>query len=176
MTTTPPTATTAPVDAVIDRLNDPAVAASVVTLLDNAELLSTLVLGLSGMLERGDTIIESISTGIDDVIAAGRADRPDLTLPTPAELTALVSALSRATPVITNLLDSEMVSDETVAVLSRLSGAVKEGAAAARTNRTSVRGVWAALKALKEPEVARGLGFLVEIARALGRRLDHRTT
>jgi len=176
MSTTEPVATTsAAVDAVVDRLHDPAVAASLVTLLDNAELLSTLVLGLAGMLERGDTIIDSISAGIDDVKAAGGVGT-SLALPTPAEVTDLVSALSRATPVITNVLDSEMVSDDTVHVLSLLSGAATEGVATARAERTSVSGVRAALKALKEPEVARGLGLVVEIARALGRRLDASTS
>lgn len=162
-----------PVDAVVDRLNDPAVAASLVTLLDNADLLSTLVLGLSGMLARGDTIIESITDGVNEMKSNGFVNPNDLTLPTPAEVTGLVSAMSRATPVITDVLDSSMVSSDTVDLLSLLSAAATEGAANARQHDTSVRGARATLRALKDPDVARGIGMFVEIARALGRRLDN---
>lgn len=54
----------APIDAVEERLNDPTVAAALVTILDNAELLSTLILGLSGFVERGDTIIETVHEAV----------------------------------------------------------------------------------------------------------------
>lgn len=50
--------TAEPVDAVIDRLNDPAVAAAVLTLVDNAELLGSLAAGLAGFAERHDTSID----------------------------------------------------------------------------------------------------------------------
>ncbi len=172
MTTIERDTTTEPVDAVVDRLNDPAVAASLVTLLDNAELLSTLVIGLSAMLARGDTIMDSISDGVNEMKSNGFVNPVDVALPTPAEVTGLVSAMSRATPVITDVLDSSMVSTETVDLLSLLSAAATEGAANARRRDTSVRGVRATLHALKDPDVARGLGMFVEIARALGRRLD----
>lgn len=59
--------TAEPVDAVMDRLNDPAIAAAMVTLLDNAEMLSTLVLGLAGFMKRGDTIPDSVAEKDHDV-------------------------------------------------------------------------------------------------------------
>lgn len=55
-----------PVDAVTERLDDPAVAASLVARLDNVELLPTSVLGLSGLLERGDTIMDVVAEGVHD--------------------------------------------------------------------------------------------------------------
>ena len=75
-----------PVDAVVERLNDPTVAASVVTLLDNAELLSTLVLGLSGLIERGDTIADSLAAGVAELSEGARASGEELALPKPAEV------------------------------------------------------------------------------------------
>ncbi|MDH3302926.1 MAG: hypothetical protein OES24_20695 [Acidimicrobiia bacterium] len=57
--------TAEPVDAVIDRLNDPEIAAAMVTLLDNAELLSTLVVGLAGFTERRDMIPDSAAESVD---------------------------------------------------------------------------------------------------------------
>ena len=66
-----------PVDAVVERLNDPGVAASLVTLLDNAELLSTLVVGLGGLIERSDTIMDSVADGVAEFKASGAALRPE---------------------------------------------------------------------------------------------------
>ena len=53
-----------------------------------------------------------------------------------------------------------------------LSSAVAVGAERARADGTSVLGLRAALRLLKDPEVGRGLGLVAEIARALGRRID----
>ena len=163
------TRTYQPVDAVLERLNDPTVAASLVTLLDNVELLSTLTLGLAGFIERSDTIIDSVADGVAELKAAGLANETPFPLPTPAELTALTAAMAKATPVITDVLGSAMVTAETVALLSLVTEAAAEGAERARTSETSVIGLRAAVRLLKDPEVGRGLGFIVEVARALGR-------
>ncbi|MDY7104410.1 MAG: DUF1641 domain-containing protein [Actinomycetota bacterium] len=171
MSANAPVTSNEPLEAVVERLNDPTVAASLVTLLDNAELLSTLVLGLSGMLERGDTIIDSVAAGVNEMKAATLADGVE-NLPTPAELTALTAALARATPVITEVLDSSMVSSDTVTLLSVISESAQEGAARARSAETPVFGVRDAVRAFRDPDVGRGLGLLVEISRSLGRRID----
>ena len=64
-----------------------------------------------------------------------------------------------------------MARPETVQLLSDVSDAATEGVARARANDTRVTGAFAALKTLKDPEVQRGLGVLVEISRSLGRRM-----
>lgn len=165
-----------PVDAVLDRLNDPAIAASLVTLLDHAELLSTIVLGLSGFLERGDTIMDSVAAGVIELKESSRPGTSGFTFPTPADLTALTAALAKSTPVITEVLDSSMVNAETVALLSMISESASEGVERARSTASSVSGLRAAVRTLKDPEVARGLGMLVEISKALGRRLGPPST
>jgi hypothetical protein len=162
------TRSAAPIDAVTERLNDPGVAASLVTLLDNAELLSTLVLGLSGLVSRGEMIVDSLAEGIHDLRAAGSA-RPD-GAPSLAELRTVTSELVEAAPALRQVLASSMTTPATIDLLSMLSEAAVEGADRARRNRTEV-GAFGAVKALKEPEVQRGLGLLIEIARALGRRM-----
>lgn len=57
--------TAEPVDAVIDRLNDPAVAAALVTVLDHAELLSSLVVELAAFMERGHDAPPGRAIGAD---------------------------------------------------------------------------------------------------------------
>ena len=46
-----------------------------------------------------------------------------------------------------------------------------EGVERARRDQTEVGGVFSAVKALRDPDVARGLGTVIEIARSLGRRM-----
>lgn len=159
-----------PVDAVAERLNDPAVAASLVTLLDNAELLSTLVLGLSGLMERGDVIMESIGEAVREVQGSGAVTPPD-GAPTIAELGAIAAQLKTATPLLGQVLESPMASPETIDLLSLLSEAGTEGAANARSNDTKVTGAISAVRSLRDPDVQQGLGLLIEIARSLGRRM-----
>ncbi|MFN3214999.1 MAG: DUF1641 domain-containing protein [Acidimicrobiales bacterium] len=163
-----PTRPAEPIDAVAERLNDPAVAASLVTLLDNAELLSTLVLGLSGMVSRSEMIIDSFADGVGDLRAAAES-RPE-GAPSLSDLGAVAGELAAAAPALRQVLSSPMVSPATIDLLSLVSDAAVEGAETARRNETSIS-AFGALKALKEPEVQRGLGLLIEISRSLGRRL-----
>lgn len=154
----------------IERLNDPAVLQSLSALLDNAELLATIVSGLGGLVERGDTIMDSVASGVGDLKAATRAST-SLGVPAPNEIVELVAALARATPVITEVVTSPMVRSETVALLSLVSEAAAEGASRARETPRPVSGLRSAVKSMKDPEVARGLGLMVEVAKALGRRM-----
>lgn len=169
MTDVSPARSAEPIDAVAERLNDPAVAASLVTLLDNAELLSTLVLGLSGLVGRGEMIVDTLAEGLADLRVAS-ASRPEGT-PTLADLRTVTQELVEAAPALRQVLNSAMTQPATIDLLSMLSEAAVEGAETARANQTAVKGPLAAMRAMKEPDVQRGLGMLIEIARALGRRL-----
>lgn len=160
-----------PIDAVAERLNDPAVAASLVTLLDNAELLSTLVLGLSGLMERGDMIMDAVAEGVNDFKASGAAARPE-GMPSLSEAGALAGQLTAAGPVLEQLLSSSLVAPEMISLLSVVSEAATEGMENAKQNDTQVGGVRDAFKSIRDPEVQKGLGLVVEIARSLGRRMD----
>ena len=166
MTATESPAGTQPVDAIAERLNDPAVAASLVTLLDNAELLSTLVLGLSGVVARSEFIMDSVAEGVNDMRRAS-GDQPG---PSLAELRTVAAEFAEAAPALREILNSSMLTTETISLLSLLSEAATEGAAAAgRTERTSI---FALLKALRDDDVQRGVNMFVEISRALGRRMN----
>jgi hypothetical protein len=102
-----PTRPTEPIDAVAERLNDPAVAASLVTLLDNAELLSALVLGLSGMIGRSEMIVDSFAEGLGDLRAAGAACPEGV--PSLSELGTVAGELAAAAPTLRQVLASPMV-------------------------------------------------------------------
>jgi hypothetical protein len=163
--------TLSPVDQVGERLNDPAVAASIVTLLDHAELLSTLVSGLSAFLERGDTIVESLASGVAEMKAAAPSAVAHDFGQTLGEARSAMVELSQALPVLRQVLNSGMVNQEVINLLAIVSESAVEGAEVARTQHTTVKGARGALKALKDPQVQHGLGLLIEISRSLGRRM-----
>lgn len=160
-----------PVDAVMERLNDPAIAASLVTLLDNAELLSTLVLGLSGFIERSDVVMDAIAGSVAEFKASGGPLSDASELAMLREAASVARQVAASAPLLAQILDSSMARPETVQLLSEVSDAATEGVARARADDTRVTGAFAALKTLKDPEVQRGLGVLVEISRSLGRRM-----
>lgn len=142
-----------------------------VTLLDNSELLSTLVLGLAGFMERGDMIMDAVAEGVNDMKAASASGSDTAELPSVQELSALAGQLGQATPLLGQLLDSPIARPETIGVLSAISEAAAEGVENAAANNTEVSGAFGALRALKDPEVAKGMGVLLEIAKALGKRV-----
>lgn len=160
--------TSRPIEAVTERLDDPAVAASLVTLLDNAELLSTLVLGLSGLISRSESIMDTVVEGLHDY-RASTDERPD-GAPTLGQLGQAARELADAAPALQAVLDSAMTRPETIALLSLVSEAATEGAEAARANDAKVS-TYGLIKAMRDDDVQRGVGLVIEIARALGRRL-----
>lgn len=161
----------APVEAVVERLNDPTVAASLVTLLDNSELLSTLVLGLSGFLERGDSIMDSVAESVGELKAA-RANTELPALPSVSELASLAGQVTAAAPIFEALLASPAARPETIEFLGRLSAAATTGAERALANHThGPSGILGIRKILKDDDVQVGLGLILEIAKALGQQL-----
>ena len=155
-----------PTDRLRARLDDPAVAAALNTLLDHADVLALAAMSVGGFLERSDTIMSSVSDGLADLKGAtgGVQYLAEPTRRLAQEAPAIADAA-------TALLDSGMLSKDVVDLLGRLAGALLQGAEAAKANGTTVQGVFPALRALKDPDVAKGLGFLIEVSRALGKNL-----
>lgn len=159
-----------PVDAVLERLNDPGVAASMVTLLDHAELLSTLVLGLGAFMERGDLIVDAIAESVNDAKAA--ASEGSSSLPPLAEMTKLAKQGQEALPLLSMVLDSPMARPATIDLLGTMTEAAVDGAARAQQEGTKIKGARGTLKALKDPDVQHGLGVMIEIAKSIGQKYN----
>jgi hypothetical protein len=88
-----------------------------------------------------------------------------------ARLHAVIRALEiatapRAVGGLAALVESRLLDPSALAVLSRFAAALAEPGPA-----TPV-GTWGLLRALREPDVQRALGFVLGVARALGRHLD----
>jgi uncharacterized protein YjgD (DUF1641 family) len=155
-----------PADALRARLDDPQVAAALTLILDKADTLALGLVAIDGLLRRADTISESVESGLKDVRVLADSF---------AFLASPTQRLAQDAPKIADaaeaLLESGMLSRDVVNLLGSLAGALVSGAEQARLRRTSVTGALSAVKALRDPDVARGLGFVIEISRALGKAL-----
>ncbi|MEO1063337.1 MAG: DUF1641 domain-containing protein [Actinomycetota bacterium] len=156
-------------ERLLDRLEDPKTAAALHSLLDNAELLAVLVTGLDGLARKGEVVGDTLAEVLHEVRAAGRSTGLD-PMTTSRQLGTLIPTLAAASPAINRILDSPIVEPEPIDVLSETAVALVAGLRAAQANETQLgpRGLY---KATKDPDVQRGLGFLVEVARVFGREI-----
>lgn len=161
-----------PIDDLQARLNDPQIAASLGLLLDNVEALAFLAMGVNGLLQRGDTIAETLASGVAEIREAtanggGLGIEPGQV----QDLLALTSTLAAKSDDLDRVLSSGMLDPAMVGVLSETADAVVEARAAAASSEPEIQGLRSAFKVLKDPEVQRGMSFLVGVARGLGRRM-----
>ena len=161
--------TETPSEALARRLDDPKVAESLGTLLDHVELLAVLVTGLAGLVARGDSIAEALAAGVGEFKQA--AGDQVHKLPTPEEAGQVAAQLRQSLPIINSVLESKMVEPATIQMLAELSTATRTGYEQAKATKPQVS-LFGALGALRDPEVQRGFGMLVEIGRALGQHVN----
>lgn len=168
-----------PADELRDRLDDPRVAASLNDLLDHADLLAILLTGLDGLVRRSDEITDSLTSAVDDLKDASR----NVSFPAAdalkgidlaglaASLSTLSGALVNAAPGLNTLLSSKLTDQEAADVLAQLGQALVDGKAAAAADPGGPKGLFGLWRVTKDKDVARGLGFLIQVARAFGHRL-----
>lgn len=166
-----------PRDELIRRLEDPQTAASLERILDHVDLLATLIDGLDGFVRRADVITGSVSDGINEVKQLALANNGQRSWPgvdvaaLSDTVTRLAAAAANAAPALERLLNSPLTDPRTADTLAELSGALVEGREAAAAERGKPKGLFALMRATKDPDVARGLGFMIQIAKSVGHTL-----
>lgn len=168
-----------PADALRDRLDDPRIAESLNNLLDHADLLAILVGSLDGFIRRGDEIGESLLSAVHELngtsLAAaipGAESLKGIDLQgLAASLASLSGSLVGATPALNTLLTSRLTDPQAAEVLALLGQALVEGKAAADADPGGPKGLFGLWRVTKDKDITRGLGFMVQVARAFGRRL-----
>lgn len=167
-----------PADTVRDRLDDPSVAAALNDLLDHADLLAILVGGLDGLVRRGDDITANLSSAIGE-FSGSSSQVPGLAELKSADLGQLAASLAtlsgglvKATPAISTLLNSALTDPRGAEVLAALGDAVTAARDGLPQAPRGLRGLWKTMRtAAKDPDVTRGLVYLIEVARIFGRKL-----
>ncbi|AWT53224.1 DUF1641 domain-containing protein [Mycolicibacterium smegmatis] len=170
-----------PADGIRRRLDDPQVAEALNSLLDHADLLAVLVKGLDGFVRRGDDIANNLTSAIGELKALNAADTPipalaafkDVDLAGLANsLATLSGGLVKATPALNAVLDSPLTDQRGAEVLSALGGALVAARTSAPPAPRGVRGMWKTLRAAaKDPDVGRGVSYLIEVARVFGSKV-----
>lgn len=164
-----------PVDALLSKLEEPRIVAALNDLLEHADLLAILVVGLNGLMRRGDEIGEAFAEAVGELRSATSGapvpwesvDLPKLA----SSLTTLSGAIADAAPALEILLRSDLTDPRVIRVISLLARALLRGAERAKTEPMKSSGVFALMRTLKDDDVSRGLGFLIQVARAFGREL-----
>ncbi len=166
-----------------ERLADPGVAESLNRLLDHADLLAVLVDGLDGFVRRGDEISSSLSSAVDELrgpvgsLSARfsgfdelkSVDRQGLA----DSVSSLAAALVAAMPAMNKILQSPLMDPQAAEVLAGMGTALVDGKAAAEADPGGPKGLFGLWRVSKDKDISRGLGFLLQVARAFGRQLPH---
>lgn len=168
------------------RLADPRVADSLGALLDRLDVAVLLLSSVDELLGRGETILDSavesaadarqtIDGAVDDAgRSPGLAQVKDLNLRDTADAGAqLLLALPEMAPVLLRGFESGAIDQLTSEALVEMLHIVSAGASAGLKDPDpiEVKGALSIARAMKDPDVARGLGFFLTILRAIGRSL-----
>lgn len=131
-----------PADALLSRLEEPQVAAAINDLLDHADVLAVMVVAIDGFVRRGAAIADAFTEALGEL----RGALPGSQQP------------YRADP-------------KAIDIITQVTRALVAGAEAAKTEPMKLSGFFSLLHMLKDDDVARGLGFLLQVVRAFGREL-----
>jgi uncharacterized protein YjgD (DUF1641 family) len=160
----------------LERLSDPKVVEGLTALLDRVDVLAFAVTALDGFLAHSETILNSVIDSAQDakLTVEGSRDASGLDLRASADAGAqLLSALPRMAPALLRGVDSgaidELTSPALVRTLHMVSEASRDGFET--TSPVTITGPVSVLRALRDPDVARGLSFFVTVARSIGRQL-----
>lgn len=163
-----------PADPLLSKLDDPRVTAALSDLLDHADLLAVLVVGLDGLFRRGEEVNGALgltlrqlrdATGLDEL---GSLDLPKLA----NSLVTLSGLMSDVAPTLEALVKSDLSDERMIGVVSLAARAVIRGSEQAKAEPVKASGVFSLMKALKDDDVARGIGFMIQVARAFGQELE----
>ncbi len=141
---------------------------------------------LTGFMQRGPEIADNLNDAVNDMreAAVGGASSPVAetllrlkALATPETLDTMVTAAegvhtTLASPQVQSLLQSTILDPVAIGAVSEIAEALVVSMQTARTHPRSVGGPFALMKALRDPDVARTMGFALEFARIFGRHLS----
>jgi hypothetical protein len=165
-----------PVSQLAARLDDPAIAQSLHQLLDHADLLAILVIGLDGLARRSDAITGALVESLTELRAVERpAGLPDSAhlLQIAQQLGGMVGPAVDMLPTVEYLLRSDLGDTKVIDIAAMASRAIVAGSQAAETGSEKERrpGFFALWRAFRDEDTRRALGFGLGVAKALGREL-----
>lgn len=177
----------AALDALKERLAEPKVATALHDLLDHADLVSLMVIALDGFLRRFEDIGNAAIDGMSDLKGLAATDGKPFDEHQLADLLSSIVSMSTLLPriatgstkivdsgAVETVLDSGVFDAPVVEQIGRIGRGIAAGAERDAKAPLRVGGPLALYKALRDPEIARGLGFFLAVTKAIGRELDDR--
>ncbi|MEO1443182.1 MAG: DUF1641 domain-containing protein [Chloroflexota bacterium] len=162
-------------EQLLERLNDPQTAAALNSILDNLELIAFSVSAMDGFLQRGDAVIEAVSSGVRDVKESLPSEQIDLLtspdfVPQMTELLKTGAQLAQITQSeeFQALLQSGVLAPETLKVVGQAGDALVES----KNADIEPPGILDLFRALRDPDVIASLGFLLAFSKAFGKKLN----
>ncbi|WP_432840233.1 DUF1641 domain-containing protein [Dactylosporangium sp. CA-092794] len=160
-----------PIHDLLARLAEPRTVESLNRLLDHLDLLAVLVVGLDGLLSRGDTIADSIGEAVRELRPAGSSIDIGQLLGLGRQLMDAAPAVLAMLPVLESVAASELSDPRLIELASTVSRAAVRGAAEANREPARKAGLRTLWRASRDEDVARALAFAVTVAKSLGQEL-----
>jgi hypothetical protein len=159
MTLSPPRE--ASTDALLDKLQEPAVAAAVTSLLDHADLVAVLLEGLDQFVARSETIGESLFASVDELrsTVSGNAALGGL------DTAGLLDSAQR-------LAGSGIVSPAAIDSVAMVARGLVAGGERFKQDPVAVTGLLSLARLLKDPDLRRAISFGATVAKSIGQELE----
>lgn len=156
-------------DLLLEKLQDPKVVESLLSLLEKSQ-------ALNDFLDQGEEMLGSISKGIGNLGRAGVATlSKSLEAVDLDDLKAAAGSLQGSIPVIRDFLaelgslkQAGFFDPEVVKIIGRTGRAVSAAARDPEANSNETRGIFSMTSLLKDPQIARTLNFFIAFARHFG--------
>lgn len=162
----------------LEKLGDPALVDALADIAKHAPLFAFAAESATGFLQRAESIIDNVAGSVQDAKALA-GDEPGKVLTSLTQLGALLpdlqSILIQVDPLfrsgsIEALLQSTILHPENVQAVSRVGDALKTATLADQKSPQSM-GLFGTLKALRDPDAQRALGFLTTFLKEFGKQL-----
>ncbi len=170
----------------LDILGNPQTLEAITAIMNNMELLSTMVTMLDGFFQRGDTIADNVAEGVAEMTQGTSlveftetiAMLPQLVESMPRlieTLPQLIEAGTQLKPLLDSpefeaLMQSGIFAPKTVKVVGQAGDALVESYDSHRTQPKSV-GLFGLLRTLGDPDIQRALGFATEFGKQFGKNI-----
>jgi hypothetical protein len=160
-------------DVLLEKLQDPQVVHSLVSLLEKSQVLNDF-------LERGEVMLNSITKGVGELGRVGALtlsktfESVDLDEVKAAgqNLQAMMPALRDFARELGSLKEAGFFEPEVVKIIGRTGRAMSAAARDPEAHSDESRGIFSLTGLLKDPEIARTLNFIISFARHFGGDLD----
>jgi len=160
-------------DYLLEKLQDPKVVESLISLLEKSQVLNDF-------LERGEEMLNSISKGVGEFGRAGSialsksletVDLDDLKA-AGENLKGMIPAVRDVVNELGSLKQAGFFDPEVVKIIGRTGRAMSAAARDPEAHSNATRGIFSLIGLLKDPEIARTLNFMISFARHFGGDLD----